>query len=344
MIIIEGPDKVGKSTLVKALRRALPGWEHRHHGVPPVSPFQYFGWFAAGARPRVIVDRLHWSELAYGATYREGSELSTHQWRLLELMLMANRAHVVLLDDATESVAARWGKGADDPFAPERIGLLQGHFTDLYEGTGRVKSHLPRQTHWLPDLVDPDTLATTEAFDNIVRAERERCNVYRSALLAPSLAMGCGTDFLLLGEAGSDRDQRYTLDPPVPFRDGPAAEYLWRALDEIGLRWWRGTYTNAANFATYKDFHEWLDAAMPWFTTTVCLGRKAEALVKGVRSSRCGDVIHVGHPMYVRRFFYGTGYAPWRDTLRAALQHVCDPPGAGDAGAQAATEVAKEGA
>ncbi len=326
MIIVEGPDKVGKSTLVKALRRALPGWETRHHGVPPVAPFQYFGWFAAGSRPRVIVDRLPWSEYAYGATYRNGSELSAHQWRLLELTLLANNARIVLLDDATEAIEGRWGKGADDPFAAERIGLLQGAFRDLAEGTGPVKSRVPSRTYWLPELVDPDTLRGTEEFASLVAEEKRSCATERANLLAPSLAAGNGSAFLLLGESGSDRDQRYTLDPPVPFRDGPASSYLWRALDDIRLRWWEGTFTNAACFADGYAFRDWLEAG-PRFAATICLGNAARNLCAETAqiTSHLGVVSTVRHPMYVRRFFYASGFGPWRDNLRDALQHASGP-------------------
>ncbi len=326
MIIIEGPDKVGKSTLVKALKRELPDWETRHHGVPPVKPFQYFGWFVAGARPRVIVDRMHWSEVAYGTTYRAGSELTLHEWRLLELMLLANHAHVVLLDDATESIVSRWGKGADDPFAVDRVGMLQDAFSDLQTGSrDDFRSHLPSRVHWLPELVNPDTGDWTEALEELVRYERKMTDTV-GGYLAPSLAMGSGTDFLLLGEASSDRDQRYTLDPPCPFRDGPASEYLWRALDEIGLRWWRGTYTNERNFRGESDFNGWLQSRGK-FQTTVCLGRVADRLAfesKRLGSTHLGEIVSVPHPMFVRRFFYERGYEPWCESLRGALQHVCD--------------------
>src|SRR5437016_14437090 len=99
MLILEGSDCVGKTSVAKTLLDLLPGCAYKHHTKPPVHPYNYFGWFLAHTGPRVIVDRLHWSEYAYGTVYRHGSQLTDHQWKYLELACLSRRATIITLID-----------------------------------------------------------------------------------------------------------------------------------------------------------------------------------------------------------------------------------------------------
>ena len=99
VIVVEGGDGVGKSTLVRRLAERY-GFTPVHMSIPdPVDkPFQY--WLGRivpllKTNPKgLIVDRLHWSEDVYG-TLRGGSQLSAHERWLLEGWLFAHDALMV---------------------------------------------------------------------------------------------------------------------------------------------------------------------------------------------------------------------------------------------------------
>lgn len=65
MIIIEGADAVGKTTLAKRLAEKL-GYEYRHMTKPPEG-FDYFYGFTDAVKSGVVQDRFHLGQLVYGA-------------------------------------------------------------------------------------------------------------------------------------------------------------------------------------------------------------------------------------------------------------------------------------
>lgn len=69
LIVIEGPDKTGKTTLAKAIAQQL-GYEYKHFSAPKGSPAdEYIDFLLALKRPTVC-DRFHLSELVYGPMFR----------------------------------------------------------------------------------------------------------------------------------------------------------------------------------------------------------------------------------------------------------------------------------
>jgi len=100
MLVVEGPDLVGKSTLVETLQRAVGqkapsrAIRRQHFGKLP-SEWQYPGSYFRYIRPWTICDRLHLSELFYGWYLRDGSNLSPEDMHLLDGMIRAAGGMVV---------------------------------------------------------------------------------------------------------------------------------------------------------------------------------------------------------------------------------------------------------
>lgn len=78
IIVLEGPDGSGKSTIAEALYRRLHATALRQ-GPPPrglaYSTFKAMVDFAGRTPANVVIDRLHWGAWPYGNVYRGGSEL-----------------------------------------------------------------------------------------------------------------------------------------------------------------------------------------------------------------------------------------------------------------------------
>ena len=163
MIIVEGPDRCGKSTLVEMLSRQLPDWKVGHFVVPdrPVLEYHMDGIEELGAKS--IVDRLHWSEYAYGLTYRGRCGYDEVGWAAIEERLHELKAHVVLLTDWPELIEKRWAKDGE-PFDKDRVRELVNHFGDLRSKRSHPRSILTCQTHNFMELVDP---LGNERFDRV---------------------------------------------------------------------------------------------------------------------------------------------------------------------------------
>lgn len=106
MIIIEGPDYTGKTTLAKKLIEALKLSKHSyvHCGPPPkamshlMSPAwqQYVHMLLDHSIPAyAIVDRFIYGELVYGPILRESTLFDRGHMRMLERIMMARRSIVI---------------------------------------------------------------------------------------------------------------------------------------------------------------------------------------------------------------------------------------------------------
>jgi len=143
------------------LRALLPEWEVVHFGVPPKDVFTYHAEGIHRAGSRSIVDRLHWSEYAYGKTYRNKCGYTRSKWRAMERTLYRLGCSVILMGDSVEKIQSRWG---DEPFPKEKVRQLVEHFEDLRKGRSDPKSFLPCVRLVLSDLkvVDVQGLADLE--------------------------------------------------------------------------------------------------------------------------------------------------------------------------------------
>lgn len=93
MLIVEGPDCVGKTTFAKSIRDMAEelheplGYTHFGPEMAGSMPHVYLNYY----RPRVVVDRYHLSEYVYDRVCREGGAPLANS-HLLERTSMALRA------------------------------------------------------------------------------------------------------------------------------------------------------------------------------------------------------------------------------------------------------------
>jgi len=104
MIIVEGTDLTGKTTLAKRLaeRLASDGYVYSHFTRLP-SGFDYCGDYIARASRRIVQDRFHFSEWCYSAARGEReSPLSAEKYRVVDgaLRLLGAFTVVVITDPA----------------------------------------------------------------------------------------------------------------------------------------------------------------------------------------------------------------------------------------------------
>jgi thymidylate kinase len=107
VVIVEGTDGVGKSTLAASLAE--------HYGCQLLwlsrpekgKAFEFYmrAYLDQIEDNMVIMDRSHWSEEVYGSVFRDGSEFTTQQLALLDALVSTAKPVVVhcVLDNETIS-------------------------------------------------------------------------------------------------------------------------------------------------------------------------------------------------------------------------------------------------
>lgn len=138
MIIIEGPDGVGKTTLVKKLVGALayaePGStvEVRHKGPPSQHPLVEYEDDLLGYNPRhqhhIICDRWHVGEFVYPQVLNRDTRADTAVRRHIELFLKSRGAILVTLTDDVDAITGRLTSRGDEYIAPHHLpAILTGY-------------------------------------------------------------------------------------------------------------------------------------------------------------------------------------------------------------------------
>lgn len=99
MLIVEGPDMIGKTTFLNAVADKITplvdGLERDHftHLDTAMTPGKYMRRF----KPLCLSDRGHMSNLVYGHVCRQGSDLTPEQYRIVDGLMLAAGGMMVLL-------------------------------------------------------------------------------------------------------------------------------------------------------------------------------------------------------------------------------------------------------
>jgi hypothetical protein len=324
MIIVEGADNVGKSTLIKQLLELDPGLRvlHRDRFKPNQEETIATSYLRAlipadgdrVAHARGLADRFFASECIYGDLFRSGCRMTDGEHQAVRLMLNSYNALIVHCDPPDAAITKSWAEREQlydhnplliaNAYRERLASCFPGREIINYDYTSSTASHL---------------IAHIIRKHNRKLSERERELTWWSAnpwgvgqLRRPRL--------ILVGEAPSPRAKT-----PVPFSNGPAGDFLAWAIssahDEI--HWiTEDTYITNAQKGTDRDaaiLREEFAFLVNPYTTIIPLGRVAEDMVRyvepqlGVKPLAIMP-IPIPHPQFWRRFHY-----PRRDEYVAKL-------------------------
>ena len=324
MILWEGPDRCGKSTCAMAARRNMPGWSYRHHTKMPAEMLvAYHMWGIADAHGFIHLDRLHLSDYAYRTVYGPALNYTPHKWRLVELALMSTNTRVVVMLDSAEGIRSRWDedelKHGHVAEGIDQLVCIYHNFVDRNIGGG-FDTYLQTELYRYENLMDGDK--PTNYF-----LERMQVWDYEAKLTAyhfpPTIGLGNPRPrFMVVGETPGDAFKG-ELEPGFPLDRGKASEWMWKAFDAIGLRWWEGYYTNAKEFDDPAHFKMYVEEVLGGPATVLCLGGRAATLAGKANINGHTKVVATKHPMYVRRFEHDNFYE-WCAELKSALSCACD--------------------
>lgn len=163
IVVLEGPDCAGKTTLAEAL--TAERGTVRANGKPPVGRplFEHYAGqvaLAAGSPSELTVfDRLHVGELIYGPLFRGKSALSIEEIYLLEDQLDKAGAVKIHVDCSDEALLERYHVRGDELIKSPDIFLSNAaQYRELFASDGPFPGWIAVAT----DRGNPDIQAIVE--------------------------------------------------------------------------------------------------------------------------------------------------------------------------------------
>lgn len=317
LIILEGVDGTGKSTLalrlVEAIETAFPGdrVELLASGPPRLHPLDEYETplydYRPGTGRHIICDRWHVGEAVYPRVLGRETYWDTAVHRHLELFMRSRGALLVYVEPPAE-VSAHWfSERGDEMINAADRDELATIYREFMLGTHLTKLH----------VVDPGSPFTVENIVGQARrldaqyAELNRFVTYvgprhPAYLILGDVRHGLGSEIAHARRLGVAPNTMSTIPRGVAF--GPyratSGHYL---LTNLPLTLWESRIglANACDVDDITDLRSQLG-----YPPTVALGVNAwQALVASITSMEDGQIAAAPHPQYVRRFQNRHGWA-----------------------------------
>lgn len=307
MIVIEGGDNTGKTTLIKQLMDADP----RLHLLkrPRFKPERkesigtsYLECLLPENVDRVhqswgIADRLLASECIYGRLFRDGCRMNEAEHRAINHVLASFDAVVVWCDPPNDAIVRAWKDREqlyDDP-----IKIAEAYRASM---TDSFKVPFVRYD-WTSNWATRDRERIL-AMNHLANAARRRHLSWWNMV-----PFGVGElnrpNVILIGESPSP-----LAKTPVPFSNGSAGNFLAWAMDELGMSPRRVYVTNARKGTAMDEAilrEELSFLVKPRCTHVITLGKVAEAMMEKIAGSLVSEpasIASIPHPIFWRRFHW----------------------------------------
>ena len=296
IIVLDGPDVIGKSTLAAALLRRYPGARmlhltYRRKQNIPLYHLAALRWGIRRQEPLAIIDRWWPSEYVYAAVYRGGSTFP-YYWRLLDRVALKYGVCYCICHRFNRNIqmAAHMAssKIREEMYAPDdKIGELHDWYTRLYG------SHEHR-ADWVSYNLDTEGGYVVEKARYLhATAVSLRC-LQASYLLTDYVGSVTG-DYLFIGDIPNN-DARAVRWPWFAFNG--ASLTMAKALDDVGIGEDRCMWANVhSHLVADQDHQRQLFAFMRQYKgKIVALGRTADRFLRSI------EHVTLPHPAYVKRF------------------------------------------
>ena len=296
LIILEGPDLAGKTTLAERLITYLSAKFPRdrvqliHRGPPSRHPLDEYAVplldYQPGQGLHLVIDRWHWGELVYPPIMNRPTKMTRWLFNYIEMLVIQRGGFTVHITADDRELLRRFDARGDDMQRREDLPLIANTFRRIALETG--------YSGWTYEAHSPDYIVD-RARDRELRA------LTHSQFVTP-VSMATYPRVLLVGDRrncqGAHCDHRTRhLTTGTAFMPYPATsgDFLLRALDATFFDFGQLALANAADVDAPRKI--WREYNYP---RVVALGRKAHLALESV------DVPHAvaPHPQFVRRFHH----------------------------------------
>lgn len=308
LIVIEGTDASGKTTLVSEIQKQLNDLfpnnvEFFHKSKPEemtrrwvlkdyVTSVENFDW----TKKIAVADRWHWGEVTYAPLKRPESSsdgyglLGVAGWRWVELFLSSRGASQVWLYQPLEVIQKRLSTRGDDYVSVDELDSILSQYRKAASQTAT------EFTVFYPDensLNEVPTIASKIINDAYYHVSKVK---YLSQF--PWYIGRPDPQVLLVGDTRNIKE-KYGEETKLPFMpvDGNSGDFLLSALPD---KFWKTVGIININDKGVSEVDElWHTLGRP---KIVALGRLAERGLRG-HGFRDDQYVVLPHPQHVRRFF-----------------------------------------
>lgn len=274
IVILEGSDKVGKSTLGRHLAERYKA-ELVHFSAPKGDPYKEYMGFLDHADPEknYVLDRFHVGELVYGELYRGKSKLSLDQMWYIDLRLMSHQCMLVHCSTDADTVKRKFIEDREESSKLEDVEKILSSFKN------KVNLSLLKRFNY--DWQSEGCLQILQsALDYMSSEPRLTKEEVKSYLGAPEPKV------LFLGDT---RNERLKHKGVFESRSG---KFLVKCIERVG-----GFNNHAAGITNSdlltREFYEKLGKPK-----IVCLGKKSLLRTTKMRL----PAFHIQHPQWMFRF------------------------------------------
>lgn len=133
LIIIEGADNTGKTTLATHLQEIF-SLEYLHLSQPKCeNPFQEYMEVFGNIKVPTVIDRIHLSEYVYANLWRGGCKISEKQFELLDLEAMDRFEFTIIIhaQAPNQIILERCKQNREEFLKPEQIEKCANLFHEI---------------------------------------------------------------------------------------------------------------------------------------------------------------------------------------------------------------------
>jgi thymidylate kinase len=294
LIILEGPDGSGKTTLAERLVTlvAVKFPDHTvkllHRGPPTAHPLDEYAVPLLRYRPgrghHLIIDRWHWGEMIYPRFLKRKTKMSHEIFTYIEMLIHQRGGLMVNVRHPVDAIIDRLRERGDDLIRTEWLPDIAQEYDDLAQA---ATTNLHRCETLTPDGI-------------IDAARRLEATAYPAGKLTTAVSASWFPEVILMGDV-RNCDGRFCAHWSKHSTAGTAfmpysatsGQYLLKSLRPIGRE--RFALANAADDDLPSLVWDKFNRA-----PIVALGQNAH------RALTVNGVPHatVPHPQYIRRFHY----------------------------------------